>query len=115
MGKHPSTGPKSRLFRRLPHKGDSTMGNYVDLNTEQGEPARAYLSLPSSGKGPGVLLMHAWWGLNDFQVQLADRLAEEGFVVLAPDLYGGQVASTIPEAERLGGALDANGDYGLQV
>ncbi len=65
-----------------------------------------YLAQPKSGKGPGVLVLHAWWGLNDFFKDLCERLAGEGFVAFAPDLYGGKVATTIAEAEQLLTALD---------
>jgi carboxymethylenebutenolidase len=68
---------------------------------------RGFLAEPRSGSGPGVLVLHAWWGLNDTIREFCNRLADEGFVVFAPDLYHGEVATTIPEAERLGQALDA--------
>jgi len=67
-----------------------------------------YLAHPVSGKGRPVLVLHAWWGLNDTIKAFCDRLAAEGFTVFAPDLYHGQVADTIPGAEALGQALDAN-------
>jgi carboxymethylenebutenolidase len=65
-----------------------------------------YLALPPADSGPGVLVLHAWWGLNDTARAFCARLAQEGFVVLVPDLYHGQVATTIAEAERLANALD---------
>ena len=54
-----------------------------------------------------VLVLHAWWGLNDALRAFCDRLAGAGFVAFAPDLYHGAVADTIEGAEALGGALDA--------
>ncbi len=59
---------------------------------------KAYLA---DGSGPGVLLLHAWWGLKPFFKQVCDRIAEQGFTVLAPDLRDGQVAKTIDEAKAL--------------
>lgn len=63
--------------------------------------AVGYEALPASGSGPGVLVLHAWWGLNDVFRAVCDRLAEAGFVAVAPDLWGGAVATTIEEAEGL--------------
>jgi carboxymethylenebutenolidase len=48
-----------------------------------------------------VLLLHAWWGLTQPFRAACDRLAAAGFVVFAPDLYGGETATTIPEAEAM--------------
>ena len=67
---------------------------------------QGYLAVPSGGKGPGVLVLHPWWGLNDTMKEVCDRLAGEGFIACAPDLYHGQVAVTIKEAELLSSALD---------
>lgn len=66
-----------------------------------------FLAVPPAGRGPGVLVLHAWWGLNDTIKSTCNLLASSGYVVFAPDLYHGQVAGTIPEAERLGSALDS--------
>jgi carboxymethylenebutenolidase len=66
------------------------------------KPATGYLARPERGQGPGVLVLHAWWGLNDFFKELCDRLAAAGFVALAPDMYNnGVTAGSIAEAEQL--------------
>ena len=67
-----------------------------------------YLAIPPTGKGNAVLVLHAWWGLNDTMKAFCTRLAESGFVAFAPDLYHGKVADNIADAETLGKALDTN-------
>jgi carboxymethylenebutenolidase len=69
---------------------------------------QGFLALPAVGSGSPVLVLHAWWGLNDTIKTCCTRLADAGFVAFAPDLYHGQVADTIAGAEALGSALDAN-------
>jgi len=69
---------------------------------------QGYLALPPSGEGPGVLVLHAWWGLNDTMKMICRRLAESGFVAFAPDLYHGKVTDSIAGAEALARALNKN-------
>jgi len=69
---------------------------------------QGFLAVPPTGKGHGVLVLHAWWGLNDTLKAFCTRLAESGFVAFAPDLYHGKVADNIADAETLGKALDSN-------
>jgi carboxymethylenebutenolidase len=73
----------------------------VDERTGSG-----YLALPTSGHGPGVILLHAWWGLTPLFISLCQRLAEHGFTVLAPDLYQGATATTIANAKKLRSQVD---------
>ncbi|WP_106402877.1 dienelactone hydrolase family protein [Actinocorallia populi] len=63
--------------------------------------AHGYLALPPGGSGPGVLVIQEWWGLNDHIADVTERLAREGFVALAPDLFGGSVAHDPDEARRM--------------
>ena len=71
------------------------------MTRKTAQPTNAYIALPPSGKGTGVLVIHAWWGLNDFFKSVCDRLAQESFVAFAPDLFEGLVATTIAGAKRL--------------
>ena len=66
-----------------------------------GGQAHGYLALPPTGSGPGVIVIQEWWGLDDHIAAITDRLAAEGFVVFAPDLYGGRVAHDTDEAGQL--------------
>ena len=59
----------------------------------------AYLVAPDDGPGPGVLVLHSWWGLTAEVKQTCDRLADAGFVALAPDLCDGLLPETAAEAE----------------
>ncbi len=71
----------------------------VSYTDSDGNELLGYLSAPSEpGTYPAVLLIHEWWGLNEGITILADALAEEGYVVFAPDGYRGELASTIPRA-----------------
>jgi carboxymethylenebutenolidase len=67
------------------------------------QPARGYLALPpeTSRPVPAVLVLHAWWGLNDTITHICDRFAAEGFIAFAPDLFEGRSTTVIAEAERL--------------
>jgi carboxymethylenebutenolidase len=66
-----------------------------------GKPANGYLAIPEQSSAPGIIVLHAWWGLNPFFKSLCDRLAAEGFVAFAPDLNEGMIATTIDEAKRI--------------
>lgn len=66
-------------------------GQMVKLRAN-GDTVDGYLATPSGGKGPGVIVIQEWWGLNDQVKGVADMFAREGFVALAPDFYRGKGA-----------------------
>ena len=66
-----------------------------------GGTAHGYLALPESGTGPGVVVIQEWWGLTSHIADVTNRLAAEGFVALAPDLYGGTTTHDSDEAGKL--------------
>ncbi len=67
-----------------------------------------YLAAPKSDHRGAVLVLHSWWGLNSFFRRLCDRFANQGFVALAPDLYGGRVADTVADANKLRAKVTAS-------
>ena len=72
---------------------------------------QAYLVRPGEdgeGTGPGVLVLSSWWGLTRGIKDFCNRLCDEGFVVLAPDLMGGALPETAAEAELELGETDPN-------
>jgi len=62
-------------------------GQWIDIKTAQEGTFRGYLALPASGKGPGIVLCQEIFGINAYIREVADYYAEEGYVVLAPDLF----------------------------
>lgn len=82
------------------------MGEMVEFPSN-GDMARGYVALPAGGSGPGVIVVQEWWGLNPQIKGVCDRLAAEGFVALAPDLYRGDLAehTEMDKAARLMTAL----------
>jgi carboxymethylenebutenolidase len=64
-----------------------------------GGTAKGYLAEPE-GDGPGLILLGDWWGLDDNTRELVDNFAKEGFVTVAPDLYGGSTTEEPDEAQK---------------
>ena len=80
------------------------MADHPDQNTtfpSNGGQAHGYLALPPAGSGPGLIVIQEWWGLVDHIKDVTDRFAAEGFVALAPDLYGGRTTHDADEAGQL--------------
>ena len=67
------------------------MGDMVEFKSN-GDTAGGYLAVPAGGSGPGVIVVQEWWGLNQQIKGVAEKLAGEGFVAVAPDLYRGELA-----------------------
>ena len=66
------------------------------------EKASGFLAVPDKpGQYPGLIVVHEWWGLNDWVKEQSEKLAEQGYVVLAVDLYRGKTAADPSEAHEL--------------
>ncbi|MGH2812330.1 MAG: dienelactone hydrolase family protein, partial [Actinomycetota bacterium] len=74
------------------------MGEILEFPSN-GKTCSGYFSAPSS-PGPGVVVIQEWWGLVPHIKEVADRFAGEGFVALAPDLYGGEATQEPDEANK---------------
>lgn len=82
-------------------------GKLIEFDVDGGaRTTSGYLALPPDGCGPGLVLIQEWWGLVDHIIELAERFAAEGFVVLAPDLYHGKKTKSPDEAGKLLMALN---------
>jgi len=83
-------------------------GRMIEFDANEAT-APGYLATPDgtdTSGGPGVLVLHAWWGLTEPFRQACDQLAAAGFVALAPDLYRGKTTASVEEAETLSSALN---------
>jgi carboxymethylenebutenolidase len=76
------------------------MGEIVSFASNS-HGASGYLATAPGGSGPGVILIQEYWGLVPHIIDVAERLAAEGFTVLAPDLYHGQTTTEPDEAGKL--------------
>jgi len=86
------------------------VGQEVDYQGE-GVTLKGYLAYDDSlqGQRPGVLVVHEWWGLNDYVRQRARLLAELGYTALAVDMYGeGKVAAHPDDAGKFAGEVGKN-------
>jgi len=75
-------------------------GQTVSIKAGGGE-AKGYVAKPQGKPKGAVLVLHEWWGLNDWVKHQADLLAKEGYLALAVDLYKGQVATDPQQAAAL--------------
>jgi carboxymethylenebutenolidase len=70
------------------------------------DTASGFLATPEKpGRYPGLIVVHEWWGLNDWVKEQTVKLASQGFVALAVDLYRGKVAADAAEAHELSRGL----------
>jgi carboxymethylenebutenolidase len=60
---------------------------WIDIDNSNGNNYKGYLSLPPTGSGPGLLLIQEIWGVNTHIRAVADAYAQDGYVVLAPDVF----------------------------
>lgn len=81
------------------------MGELVSFPSN-GHQCEGYLAQPVLGPGPAVVVIQEWWGLVPHIQDVCDRLAGEGFLALAPDLYHGKTTTEPDEAGKLMMALN---------
>ncbi len=99
----------------VPENRGQKEGEAVKLETRHSEMVRyisgedtvtAYLAVPEgNGPFPALIVIHEWWGLNDWIKKDADDFAESGYVALAIDLYHGNSTSSPEEARKLSGSV----------
>jgi carboxymethylenebutenolidase len=78
-----------------------------DVSYKSGSETVHGILYAPEGKGPfpGIIVIHEWWGLNDWVKEQASKLADQGYVALAIDLYRGKVATTPNEAHEFMGGV----------
>lgn len=87
----------------------------VEATTKAGKSVKAALAMPATLPAPAIILIHEWWGLNDQIKAVAADFANQGYITLAIDLMGGQVATTPDEAKALTGAVAADPDTATET
>lgn len=84
----------------LDPRAPKPLGKALDLAVGAGT-AKAYVAKPAGKPKGAVLVLHEWWGLNDWVKHQADLLAKDGYLSLAVDLYKGKVATDPAAAGEL--------------
>ncbi len=96
----------SEIFASGDYETESMQVSYFgEVNGFLAKPAE-------SGKYPAVVMIHEWWGLNDNIKEMAQKLASQGYIVLAVDLYNNKVGTTSEEARQLMTSFDV--DEGIE-
>lgn len=98
---HKNDAPVTNAASQIEQTGEvvTEMVNYATVN---GEEVDGYLAKPKGEDDdlPGIVVIHEWWGLNDNIKMMTRRLAGEGYLALAVDLYNGQSAETPGQAKK---------------
>jgi carboxymethylenebutenolidase len=92
---------------------DGSSGYLVYADTTNATSTSGQQQQQQQQKLPAVVMIHEWWGLNDNIKDMADELASEGYVVLAADLYNGEVATTPDKAMQLVGTVRENPEQAI--
>ena len=106
------SGNKTNTETTQEPKEPKVMGEEVTYNTESTE-MKGYIAYDENmeGKRPGIIVVHEWWGHNDYVRHRADMLAEQGYVAIAVDMYGeGKQASHPEDAGKFSGEVFSNLD-----
>jgi carboxymethylenebutenolidase len=106
---------KNNNTQEAPTRLHNSSVNYYDNNTT------GYLVYPELANNtpqqqelmPAVIIIHEWFGLNEHIKNQADILAKEGYVVLAVDLYGGEVATDSNRAMELASSVRSNSTFAV--
>jgi len=109
---------KARLLLVLLLAASSFAATAKDVSYKSGDDTVNAVLYTPKGKGPfpALIVVHEWWGLNDWVKEQADKLAEQGYVALAIDLYRGKVATTADVAhELMRGVPDDRSDRDLRA
>ncbi len=89
--------------------GNATGSHEVVAESVNYGPATGYSARPKEvGNYPGIVMIHEWWGLNDNIREMAQQLASHGYVVLAVDMFNGEVAHDANKARELTGNVRSN-------
>jgi carboxymethylenebutenolidase len=84
---------------------DGRMMGEFETIAAAGTTARLYVAGEVRPGASGVVVLHPWWGLNDDVIAYANRLAAQGYAIVAPDMFAGEVATEIEDADRLSSTM----------